>query len=78
MVVYEPLEGTANMTYIPVDKLPKEKGIDYSRTHLARLIKAGGFPKPVFLSPRKRAFVESEIDAWLEARAGKRAEEMAA
>ncbi|TGP27352.1 AlpA family phage regulatory protein [Mesorhizobium sp. M2D.F.Ca.ET.232.01.1.1] len=62
------------MTLIPLGKLPDEKGIDYSVDYLDRLIKEGKFPKPIFLSPRKRAFVEDEIDAWLAARLKQRDE----
>lgn len=59
------------MRLILLDKLP-EKGIDYSRNYLDRLIKDDRFPKPVFLSPRRRAFVEDEIDEWLKARLAER------
>ncbi len=55
------------MSLIPLSKLP-EKGILYSRNYIDRLIKSGSFPAPVYLSPRRRAFVESEIDAWIKAR----------
>lgn len=58
---------------IPLSKLP-EKGIIYSRNYIDRLIKEGRFPKPVYLSPRRRAFVESEVDAWIKERADKRDE----
>ncbi|BCH01805.1 hypothetical protein MesoLj131b_38040 [Mesorhizobium sp. 131-2-5] len=55
------------MPLIPLHELPT-KGINYSRNYIDRLIKDGKFPKPVFLSPRRRAFIESEIDAWVKAR----------
>ncbi|TPJ46837.1 AlpA family phage regulatory protein [Mesorhizobium sp. B2-7-1] len=55
------------MTLIPLDKLPS-KGINYSRNYIDKLIKDDRFPKPVFLSPRRRAFIEADIDAWVQAR----------
>jgi predicted DNA-binding transcriptional regulator AlpA len=59
------------MPLIPLNALPA-KGINYSRNYIDRLIKEERFPKPVFLSPRRRAFLESEIDAWIKARVDQR------
>ncbi|RWK76241.1 MAG: AlpA family phage regulatory protein [Mesorhizobium sp.] len=59
------------MPLIPLNELPA-KGIHYSRNYIDRLIKEDRFPKPVFLSPRRRAFLESEIDAWIKARVDQR------
>ncbi|MGX5846935.1 helix-turn-helix transcriptional regulator [Mesorhizobium sp. PL10] len=59
------------MPLIPLAELPK-KGITYSRNYIDKLIKEDRFPRPVFLSPRRRAFVESEIDAWVKARVDQR------
>jgi len=39
-----------------------------SNTTLHRLITAGEFPPPVQLGERSVAWVESEVDAWIEAR----------
>jgi prophage regulatory protein len=61
------------MPLIPLNELPA-KGINYSRNYIDRLIKEERFPKPVFLSPRRRAFLESEIDAWIKARVDQRDE----
>ncbi|MER9936147.1 AlpA family phage regulatory protein [Mesorhizobium sp. M0088] len=61
------------MSLIPLHDLPS-KGITYSRNYIDRLIKEGKFPKPVFLSARRRAFLESEIDAWVKARVDQRDE----
>ena len=44
-----------------------------SKTEIYRKIKAGLFPKPVPLGPRKVAFVESEVAAWIEERLKARA-----
>ncbi|RWM64895.1 MULTISPECIES: AlpA family phage regulatory protein [Mesorhizobium] len=61
------------MTLIPLTKL-SDKGITYSRNYIDRLIKEDRFPKPVFLSPRRGAFIESEIDEWVKARVDRRDE----
>ena len=45
--------------------LLKEKGIPYTRRHLARLIEAGEFPAPVPLSTRRICWLETEIDDWI-------------
>jgi prophage regulatory protein len=43
------------------------KGITYSRVQLWRLEKVGKFPKRVRFSAARIAWVEAEIDAWIEA-----------
>ena len=35
---------------------------------IRRLVSAGDFPEPISLSPRRRAFVKSEILQWMEDR----------
>ncbi len=40
----------------------------YSPQHVARLEKAGLFPKRVVLGPNRVGWVESEVMAWLEER----------
>jgi prophage regulatory protein len=50
----------------------RARGICYSRTHTWRMVRAGKFPVPVKLGPSRNAWVESEIDAWLDARIGER------
>jgi len=61
------------MSLIPLSKLA-DKGILYSRNYIDRMIRENRFPKPVYLSPRRRAFVESELDRWIEERAAARDE----
>ena len=39
-----------------------------SKTELYLRMKAGVFPKPVALGPRKVVFLESEVEAWMQAR----------
>jgi len=45
-----------------------EKGVSYSRAHIDRLVKAGKFPRPIKLGDNRNAWIEAEIDAWIEAR----------
>ena len=51
----------------------RPKGITAKLDHLRRLWKAGQFPEPIHLSPRKLAWYEAEIDAWIASRARARA-----
>lgn len=48
------------------------KGINYSREHLRRLEMAGSFPKRVQLGENSVAWIEEEIDKWIEGRAKQR------
>lgn len=50
----------------------KKKGIPFSRVHVARLEKAGRFPKHVPLGDNSIAWIESEIDGWIAARVAAR------
>jgi prophage regulatory protein len=64
-------EDTA-MRLIDYDGL-KAKGINYSRVHLWRLVKAGRFPKPVKLGDGARnTWVEEEIEELIAARMAER------
>ena len=56
------------MRLLPFTSLKDEKGIGYSRVHLARLIRAGQFPRPVAVGAGRIAWIEAEIDGWIEAR----------
>ena len=40
-----------------------------SRTQIERLVRAKQFPQPVQLSPKRKAWIENEVDQWLESRA---------
>jgi predicted DNA-binding transcriptional regulator AlpA len=44
----------------------------YSRDHLRHKIKAGGFPPPIYLSPKRQVWLEAEIDRYLAELAAKR------
>jgi predicted DNA-binding transcriptional regulator AlpA len=47
------------------------KGIPWSREHTRRMVKSGQFPSPFKLTANGKNFWnETEIDAWLEKRAG--------
>lgn len=60
------------MRIITHRELKPKKGIDYSRVHLARLEKAGKFPKKVKYGPGRVGYIEEEIDAHLAACAAAR------
>lgn len=48
-----------------------------SRSHLYALAQQGIFPKPVKLTERSSAWVESEVQDWIEARIAQRDQEAA-
>jgi prophage regulatory protein len=50
------------------------KGIPYSKPHLWRLERSGKFPKRVPIGAGRYAYVETEIDGWIEARVRERDE----
>ena len=54
------------MRVISYDQLESKKGIRWSRQYIGRLVAAGSFPRPIPLGSRTKAWLESEIDAWLE------------
>ena len=67
------------MKLLSFEDLP-DKGIPYHPQHIRKLVKAGAFPRPIKLGQGRgatSAFVESEIDAWLEAKIAERDEEAA-
>lgn len=49
------------------------KGIRYTRRHIARLEDAGKFPRRVPVGDHAVAWVESEVDGWVQAAMAKRA-----
>ena len=44
----------------------REKGLRHSRQHRQRLIKRGKFPKPIKVGLNTNAWLENEIDAYVE------------
>ena len=63
------------MKLLAYKDLRPSKGIDYSKTQLWRLEKCGKFPRRVPLTGNpngRHGWVESEIDAWIQARIAER------
>lgn len=60
------------MKLIPATELNSAKGINYSRCQIWRLIKQGEFPRPIKCGQNRNAFLESEIDAWIEEKVAER------
>jgi predicted DNA-binding transcriptional regulator AlpA len=54
--------ATRLLTY---NDLRTAKGIAYERNHLRAKCEAGEFPAPVILSPRRIAWREADVDAWI-------------
>jgi prophage regulatory protein len=50
------------------NELQSVKGIPYTRQHILRMEKRGEFPQHFELSPKRIAWLESEIDEWIDAR----------
>ena len=48
------------------------KRVGICRSHAESLIRDGKFPKPIKLSKRVSAWVESDINTWIEERVSKR------
>ena len=44
------------------------RGTGYGRAWIYRLISLGRFPKPVKIGSRSVAFIESEVDEWINQR----------
>jgi prophage regulatory protein len=49
-----------------------ERRIPYTRQYLSRLERAGKFPRRVQVGGHRVAWLESELDQWIEARAAER------
>jgi prophage regulatory protein len=54
------------------------KGVVYHINHLRKLWERGEFPKPFNLSPRRIAWREEDIDAWIEGKIAAAARKAAA
>ena len=52
----------------------KAKCIPYSKPHLWRLERANKFPRRVPIGAGRYAYIESEVDAWIDARIAERDE----
>jgi prophage regulatory protein len=53
---------------VPFDRLNPDWGINYSRDHLRRKVKAREFPKPVPVSDSRIAWLQEEVEAWIASR----------
>ena len=51
-----------------IDKKELVKLVKYSSQHIARLEKAGQFPKRIKLGQNRVAWLLSEVEAWIEER----------
>jgi prophage regulatory protein len=60
------------MRLLNYSALKPEKGISYSDTQIWRLVKDGLFPKPIKIGGGRNAWLESEIDAYIEAKIAER------
>jgi prophage regulatory protein len=47
--------------------------VSISATQLDRLVNANKFPQPVWLSPKRKGWVENEIEDWLQSKIKARA-----
>ena len=56
------------MRVITYARLRPEKGIEYSRDHLRRKCAKDEFPKPIQISDKRIAWIDTEVDAWLAAK----------
>jgi prophage regulatory protein len=56
----------------------RAKGINFHRTHIDRLVRAGKFPRPIKIGENKNAWIEEEIDALILAKRAARDAEAAA
>ena len=62
------------MRILTYPDLREQKGIRYSRTHLARLEGAGKWPRRVPYGPGRVGWLETEVDALIKAKADLREE----
>ena len=60
------------MRLLSMPELRTLKGISYSKAHIHRLIGAGKFPRPIKLGENRNAWIETEIDAHIEAKIAER------
>jgi prophage regulatory protein len=51
-----------------IDSKAVTEKVCLSKTEIYQRINAGLFPKPISLGPRKVVFLQSEIEAWMQAR----------
>jgi prophage regulatory protein len=54
------------MRLLTYNELRDKKGIPFCRDHLRLLVRAGRFPRPIQIGPRRIAWAENMIDEYLE------------
>ena len=54
------------MKVLSYPELRRCKGIRFSQPHIYRLMKTGKFPRAIKLGEGTTAWIESEIDQWLQ------------
>ena len=62
--------GAGKRTLITLESVIERTSI--SRTRIYEAIRAGTFPRPVPVGARRRAWIESEIENWIDARVAER------
>jgi len=60
------MKNTNLMRFLRLPEVIQISG--YRRTTIYEMIKAGDFPAPVHLGPRAVAWVESEVEDWMQER----------
>ena len=60
------------MKLLGIRDLKQHKGVSYSRAQIYRKVKDGSFPRPISLGENRIAFIEAEIDRWIEERIAER------
>lgn len=54
--------------FVPFSELRTVIGINYSRVHIGRLVKAGAFPRPVHVSTNRVAWRLRDLESWMASR----------
>ena len=60
------------MQMVSIDELRTVFGVNFSKVHIYRLIRAGEFPQPIKLGEHRSAFLRHEVEAWIAERIAKR------
>ena len=77
-MVFSPINQIKELPMPKLKKLPEVRAItSLSRPHIYALIQKGEFPKPVKLSERSSAWVESEVQDWIDKKIAERDQEAA-
>jgi predicted DNA-binding transcriptional regulator AlpA len=58
-------EGVLTVRLIAFKELGPVKGINFSDNWIRHLIEIGKFPKPIWTSPRRKAWIDAELDRYI-------------